>query len=235
MVVDAGAQPSRPAAMAQERLARRYWSPVYAYIRRAGHDVHEAADLTQGFMCDVVIARKLAATADPARGRFRALLLTALRNYLHDRHRMAARQGGGAAGASGGRRLPLDAAEMAAADARSEASPEAAFAAQWGATMLRRVLDEVHQRCLRDGLEAHWILFEARVVRPLFTGEPKRRYSQLVTALNLDDVGQAANMMVTVKRRVARALGREVARTVSDPRDIEQELIELVADLERSS
>ena len=70
-----------------ERLVRRYWSAIFAYIRRSGRDVHEAADLTQGFVCDILISRRLCDSADPNRGRFRTLLLRAIQNYLRERHR----------------------------------------------------------------------------------------------------------------------------------------------------
>ena len=36
---------------ALEKLCRAYWSPLYAYIRRDGHDATEAQDLTQEFFC----------------------------------------------------------------------------------------------------------------------------------------------------------------------------------------
>ena len=59
-------------------LLGRYWKPVYCYLRRKGHDNETAKDLTQGFFAEVVIGRNLARQADPARGKFRTFLLTAL-------------------------------------------------------------------------------------------------------------------------------------------------------------
>ena len=37
------------ALAALEKLCGAYWSPLYAYIRREGHDATEAQDLTQEF------------------------------------------------------------------------------------------------------------------------------------------------------------------------------------------
>ena len=34
---------------AMENLCRTYWPPLYAYIRREGHSVQDAQDLTQEF------------------------------------------------------------------------------------------------------------------------------------------------------------------------------------------
>jgi len=58
-------------------LIRRYWKPVYFYLRRKGYNNEQAKDLTQGFFHEVVLSRKLVQTADPAKGRFRSLLLSA--------------------------------------------------------------------------------------------------------------------------------------------------------------
>ena len=40
---------SPDATQAMEKLCRAYWPPLYAYIRRAGHNATEAQDLTQDF------------------------------------------------------------------------------------------------------------------------------------------------------------------------------------------
>lgn len=41
---------SSEAAVALEKLCRAYWYPLYALVRRRGHSVEEAQDLTQGFL-----------------------------------------------------------------------------------------------------------------------------------------------------------------------------------------
>src|SRR6478609_3566242 len=59
---DAAAPESRQALA---DLCAAYWYPVYAYVRRRGHDHHAAQDLTQAFF-----ARRLQGR-DPARLRRR--------------------------------------------------------------------------------------------------------------------------------------------------------------------
>ena len=76
-----------------QELLSVYWSPVYAYLRRRGHDPHDAADLTQGFLSEVVLDRGFVERADPARGRFRSFLLSALRKFVIDEHRRVRRGG----------------------------------------------------------------------------------------------------------------------------------------------
>ena len=66
-------------------LCRTYWRPVFAFICRRGHNVTDAQDLTQGFFLKI-LEGSLLQRADPQRGRFRTLLLHALKNFLIDGH-----------------------------------------------------------------------------------------------------------------------------------------------------
>jgi len=94
--------------------------------------------------------------------------------------------------------------------------------------LVRRVLESVRAECMRDGLENHWAVFEFRVARPMLLGEPAVPYQELLDRYNLQDISQASNMMITVKRRVARSLRAEVHRTVSDSDQVDDELRELL-------
>ena len=68
-------------------LLERYWKPVYLYLRRTGCENEQAKDLTQGFFHEIVLGRRLIQKADPSKGRFRAFLLHALKQYLIDTKR----------------------------------------------------------------------------------------------------------------------------------------------------
>lgn len=229
LVERAGCDDSGDAAPALDRLMRRYWPAVYAYVRSTGRDVHEAADLTQGFVCDVLMTRRLCAAADPQRGRFRSLLLTSVKTYLRERHRAEHRQ---CRDTDRTISLRLDEPERAAIDRAPRRSPESAFSYEYAATLIRRVLEQVREECHRDELAPHWTVFEERIVRPMLFGETPSEYEVLVERLGLRDASQAANMMVTIKRRFAAALCKEVAQTVDDPADVRQELQEILMDLE---
>lgn len=224
-----------PARVAWEQLVRRYWPAIYAYVRHRGADVHEAADVTQGFVCDVMIARRLLASADPTRGRFRTLLLASLKNYMADQHRHRSRQKRAPTNPDGetGHRFSIDASTLHEPALATYDSPDAAFTAQWSTALVRRVLEEVRSGCEAEGLRSHWAVFESRIARPMLGGETPVPYPVLVDRFQLKDAAQAANMMITVKRRFAQALSREVSQTVSDPDDIADELGELIRSLER--
>ena len=53
-----------------ELLCRTYWYPLYAYVRRHGHNSHDAQDLTQEFFSRLLEKGYLHAAASE-KGRFR--------------------------------------------------------------------------------------------------------------------------------------------------------------------
>jgi len=230
MIFTAAGGDDDASARAMEQLARRYWPSVYAYVRSSGRDVHEAADLTQGYICDVMLGRRLLRGANPKRGRFRTLLLRSLQNYLRERHRYAARK---KRQPEGGKVVSLGDIPQRLLGAATDVTPETAFNFEWSATLVREVLEQIRRECIADGLESHWVVFESRVVRPMLFGEAPVSYDSLVERLDLDERSQAANMMITVKRRFARALVAETGRTLSEPDEVRLEIIDILSDLER--
>jgi len=79
MVAAAGGQDSA-AKQALETLCERYWYPLYAFVRRKGHQPAEAENLTQGFFV-MLLQRDTIQKADPDRGRFRAFMLGTLQQF----------------------------------------------------------------------------------------------------------------------------------------------------------
>src|SRR6185503_5357853 len=63
---------------ALHKLLHMYWRPIYVYVRRKwGKSNEDAKDLTQGFVASI-LEKEFFQEADRDRGRFRALLRTAL-------------------------------------------------------------------------------------------------------------------------------------------------------------
>ena len=81
---------------------------------------------------------------------------------------------------------------------------------------------------MRRGQQAYWEVFARRVVRPKLHGESPEPYEHLVANWGIADAAQAANMMVTVKRRFARALVEEAESTVTDSLVTKSELEDLL-------
>ena len=94
-MLEAGQRLDSNAAAALAELCQRYWYPLYSYVRRRARDAAEARDLTQEFFVRL-LEKNVVAFATPERGRFRAFLLTALKNFLaNERERAGAKTGRG--------------------------------------------------------------------------------------------------------------------------------------------
>ena len=83
VVLAAGDVASPQADVALADLCRTYWYPLYVFVRRKGHDSHDAQDLTQAFFARL-LEKNYVAQADRERGRFRTYLLAALTHFLAD-------------------------------------------------------------------------------------------------------------------------------------------------------
>jgi len=122
----------RDAAVSE--LAKAYWPPVYAYLRRRGRPPEEAADHAQEFFL-FLLQKDLLEHADQAKGRFRSYLLTILENFLANQARIrnAKKRGGG-----GKRHLDVDRLEPWLAS--TQLTPEQAFDHQWAVDVLARAM-----------------------------------------------------------------------------------------------
>nr|MCU0750728.1 sigma-70 family RNA polymerase sigma factor [Akkermansiaceae bacterium] len=83
--------------VALDHLCRLYWKPLWVYCRGRGIKAEDAEDLTQSFFA-YLLTKDTLRLADPARGRFRAFLLTSFKHFIADEgdRTRAQRRGGGA-------------------------------------------------------------------------------------------------------------------------------------------
>ena len=81
VVLTAQEDDSERSAEALETLCRAYWFPLYAYVRRLGHNSPDAQDLTQEFFARL-LARHYLDSVDREKGRFRTFLRLALKRFL---------------------------------------------------------------------------------------------------------------------------------------------------------
>jgi RNA polymerase sigma-70 factor (ECF subfamily) len=207
-------------------LCEAYWHPVYAFIRRKGNDPDRAADLTQGFFTVLIETGALTAVT-PEKGKFRSFLMAACTHFLSNQrvHDRALKRGGG--------RFLISIDQLKAEDRLShepfhELTPEKTFLRQWALTLLDRVMARLQEEASRKGKAQ---AFEQ--LRPVILGrEAVPSYAQISAKLGLSET----TLKVTVHRyrtRYRALLREEIARTVDDPADIEQEittLIEALAD-----
>ena len=154
--VVAAADPAEPSArLALEELCRAYWYPLYAFIRRKGHDPDRAADLTQDYFARL-LGSDLLARADRRKGRFRAFLRTDCGFFLaHRAERGRARKRGG-----GVAPLSIDARDAEGRYLREPAdpglTPDRLFDRAWALRLLDGVLERLAREYADSGRAAQF-------------------------------------------------------------------------------
>ncbi len=215
LILQTGANHQTRAAL--EKLCQLYWPPIYAHIRRRGHMQAEAEDLTQEFFASL-LSRNSLATVHPQKGRFRSFLLAALRNFLNNEwHRSKAQKRGGRHTL-----VSLDAIPgIEAAISRDETSADAAFDRRWAETVLARV-----NRKLRKEYENadQGERFETLKIYLLAGSDAELvPYAQSAKRLGLT-IAAVKSAIFKLRRRYADALRAEIAQTVSEPEEIDDEI-----------
>lgn len=84
-VLKARTRSSPEGRAALDRLLTDYWKPTYFFIRRRGHNVEDAKDLTQEFFARF-LEREAMKGVDPSKGKFRTFLLAVLEHFLSDEY-----------------------------------------------------------------------------------------------------------------------------------------------------
>jgi len=222
-VVMAAAQgDSAGAALALEQLCTTYWWPLYAFVRRWGRQHHDAQDLVQGFLCQL-IARNSLASVDKTKGKFRSFLLAAMKNFLaKDWNKRNTLKGGG-----GYTKIPIDAEsaeEQYLQIPAATQTPEQIYDYQWAIKLFAQVLNRLREEEVAKGRKRQ---FDA--LKIFLTGERSAGlYAELATKLETTEA--ALKMAVCrLKKRYGQLLREEIARTVSRPEEVEDELQALAA------
>ena len=206
-------------------LLQRYWKPVYCFLRRKGCDSEQAKDITQDFFHEVVLRRQLIQRADPAKGRFRAFLLHAVKQFLIDQQRRASTQ----RHIPPGKRVPLDIDDPPVLPPTiSNWTPEDCFIYAWKSVILDETLAEVQEDCINQGLETHWHVFHDRVLQPAVQNAEAPSMREICTQYNIPSETTASNMIVTVKRRFKMALKKHLRSTVLSDGQAEEELQDML-------
>ena len=209
--------PESRAALAA--LCRLYWYPLYAFVRQRGYNPEDAQDLTQGFFLHL-LDHKALAQVDPLKGKFRSFLLASIRNFLSkqvDRARCLKR---------GGKTefVPLDAKS---AEDRYQLEPtdyltaEKIFDARWALTLLDEAMRLLSAEYAGQGKKAIVETLKP-FLNPIDSEAPpsyERTAHQLQTS-----VGAVRTLVHRLRNRYTALLRAEVARTVSDPSEVDEEI-----------
>lgn len=220
----AGQAVSPESKRALESLCETYWFPVYAYVRRVVARVEDAQDLTQGFFAHLLEHDALA-KADPNRGRFRAFLLTALKNFIANERQKARaeKRGGGKAVLS----LDFDAGESRCQiEPSHELTPEKLYERRWVLTLLDQVLDCLRMELADAGKEPHFDNLKRALTGEMTSDD----YEQAAEALGLT-AAAAKQAAYRMRKRYRELFRLEVARTVADDSEVDDEIGRLLETL----
>ena len=216
-VLEAGETDSPRALEALEQLCRTYWYPLYTFVRRSGHNPEDARDLTQEFFARL-IAKHWVADADPARGRFRAFLLTALKRFLINEwhHGQCAKRGGGLTFIS---LEAVAAEERYALESPDPATPELLYDRRWAITQLEAALAHLAAECQRAGEGERFA-----ALQPCLLGRrAERGYAVLAAQLGLTE-SAVKSAVHRWRLRLRELLRAEIAQTVGSEAEVELEL-----------
>ena len=211
---------------ALEKLCRTYWYPLYAFVRRQGASAEDAEDLTQAFFAHLLRKDSFSGVG-PEKGRFRSFLLACFKHFLADDWDRARRlKRGGAAPV-----LSVDveqAEERYQVESHSEPGADQLYERRWALDLLACVLDRLRLEAVHAGKAA---VFDQ--LQGCLLGERSdETYAEIGARVGLS---QSA-VKVTVHRlrqRYRQLLREEIAHTVAEPGEIEEELRYLFAVVSR--
>ncbi|MEO8426862.1 MAG: sigma-70 family RNA polymerase sigma factor [Verrucomicrobiota bacterium] len=203
---------------ALETLCQTYWFPVYALVRKCGCDPEAAGDFTQEFFARLLSGDRLAAVRRE-RGRFRAFLAQSVKNFLADEwdKSRAQKRGGGQVVLS----LDAEIAEGRYLDVPHDVTPDKLFDRQWAEQLLAAARARLHAEFQAAGQKKLLDVLEQ-------IGDPD-------AAPLASEAGCLGMPLNTLKSHLHRARLRQaeiirelVADTVSTPKEVENELRDLL-------
>jgi RNA polymerase sigma factor (sigma-70 family) len=217
VVLAAGDRSTPQADVALEELCRIYWYPLYVYVRRHGHSREDAEDLTQGFFARLLEKNYLEGISSDG-GKFRAFLLVAVKRFLANEWDRANRQkrGGGA--------TPLS-LDWQDADTRYQInpadnlSPDKLYDRAWAVTVLERVITRLRDENSAEGKAKLYGQLKAF----LMVGKSDIPYAQAAAALELSE-GAVRVAVHRLRRRYRELLREEIAQTLADPAQADEEM-----------
>jgi RNA polymerase sigma factor (sigma-70 family) len=209
-------------------LCRTYWRPIFSFVCRRGYSMEDAQDLTQDFFL-MMLERNWLEHADPNRGRFRSLLLKSLQNFLNNAaERMhALKRGGDVEFISWDDWMAEAPSQLSIpAQALDSLPPEQFFDLRWAATVVEQALRRLREECEGKGKLR---LFHA--LSGYLTAERDEvSYIKLSTALGVAETA-VKKQLHNMRQRYRWLLRDEVAHTVADPTEVEDEIRHLCAAL----
>ena len=211
MVMQSTGEPSG-AHDALGELARRYWYPVYVYLRRCGHLPDAAANLARRFLRQLV-GETAAEHDQSAHGHYRSYLLARLREFLASKQETSTLRGGDDVPD-----MPADLEERYQHDHVDAPSPEESYHRAFALQVLHRTLRRLRGEARQTG---HLPMYER--LEPFLAREPVAgEYETAATALRT----RPLTIVMALKRlrqRFRELAAEELADTVATAADLAAE------------
>ena len=220
LVLDARDGKSHDSNKALAELCESYWFPLYAFVRRQGHDADDAADLTQAYFAKL-LEKDYLQDVRPEAGRFRSFLLASLKHFLYNEwDRQKAQKRGGHV-----QKISLD-AQLAenryGIEPVEHLTPEDLYEQHWALIVLDRTLLKLAE----ETPESKRFRFEK--LRPFLIGEQTDiTYRQLAEELGMSESGIKVAVH-RLRRRFGTALRQEIGHTVAHPEEVDDEIRHLL-------
>lgn len=209
--------PGSQAALSQ--LCRLYWYPLYAFARRRGYVPYDAQDLTQGFFLHLLEHRALK-HVHPVKGKFRSFLLASFQNFLSDeadRARCLKR--------GGNREFVFldaeDAENRYRLEPRDQLTAEKIFEARWAMTLLTQAVERLRDEYVARGERSRFEVLKVFV--GVDEGKSPPPYEEVAKLLGVS-TSAAKTLIHRFRKQYTAILRQEVARTVTDPAEIDDEI-----------
>lgn len=196
-------------------LCEAYYQPVFVFLRRMGFDADTARDHAHSFFAHL-LARGFPGP-DPDRGRFRSYLLGAVKYFVGDLLAHARREKRGGA------------VEHESLDQSNDGSPAlmigdpaatpapVLFDREWAVTVMNRAVAALAAE--HQGARA--VQFEA--LRPWLMGDAAASHAETARELGMNE-GSVKVAVHRLRKRFRELLRQEIAHTLSDDADLEDEL-----------
>lgn len=201
--------------LALSDLCEAYYQPVFLFLCRMGFDADTARDHAHSFFAHLL--QRGFAGPDPDRGRFRSYLLGAVKYFVGDLLDRARREKRGGGVVHESIDADADGSPALLISDSSVLSPSVLFDREWAVTVMNRavaVLAAEH----REGKAAQF-----EVLRPWLMGDVASSHAETAARLGMSE-GAAKVAVHRLRKRFREVLRREIAQTLSDEADVEDEL-----------
>jgi DNA-directed RNA polymerase specialized sigma24 family protein len=219
LVLQAGQlESSESAQSALSAFCEAYWPPFYAFLRHRRYAPADAQDLVQAFFLHLFEKNTLE-RADREKGRLRTFLLTSLQNFLINEYerQKAIKRGGDRTILSFDELLPEAEVNMLASVHLDDV---ACYDLTWATSIVARSWQKLCETLEAEG-KSEWL----DELRPFLAGGTTTPPNQEEVAARIGvPIATLRTWISRLRQRYRDALRTEVASTVSNPTEIDDEL-----------